>query len=53
MNLIFLTPVFHQRTWGGASLRTLFSDKKLGNHIGEAWITSTHPDAQSYVEFAN
>lgn len=46
--LIFLTPSFHYRIWGGVRLKEFYANLNKEN-IGEAWAISAHENGPSTV----
>ncbi len=49
MDIIFLKPVFKQMIWGGERLRRDFGYEIPGNHTGECWAISAHPQGDCTV----
>lgn len=47
--MIFLEPVLKERIWGGKRLVTEFPYRPAGEHIGECWAVSAHPDGDCVV----
>lgn len=48
--LLFLKPQFKEKIWGGSRLRECFGYDVPGDHVGEAWQISGHPEGSSMVE---
>ena len=48
--IIFLEPVFKEMIWGGTRLRDDFSYEIPGNHTGECWAVSAHPNGDCTVK---
>jgi mannose-6-phosphate isomerase len=48
-DVIFLTPVFKERIWGGTKLRDMYGYDIPSNETGECWAISAHPNGQSKV----
>lgn len=48
--IIFLKPVFKEMIWGGNRLRTDFGYDIPGEHTGECWAISAHPNGDCVVE---
>lgn len=48
--IIFLKPVFKEMIWGGNRLRTDFGYDIPGEHTGECWAISAHPNGDCTVE---
>ncbi|MCM0582516.1 class I mannose-6-phosphate isomerase [Weissella diestrammenae] len=46
---IFLTPVLHEKIWGGTALKDVFKMPIPSATTGEAWIISGHPNGVSPV----
>ena len=42
-DLIKLTPIFHEKIWGGRQLETVFGYDIPEGPIGECWAISAHP----------
>lgn len=42
-DLIFLTPVFHEKIWGGRRLATEFGFDIPDGPVGECWAIGAHP----------
>jgi len=49
MELLFLHPAFQERIWGGTTLQQWFPQEHLGDHIGECWAISAHPNGCSVI----
>lgn len=49
MDILFLDPVFKQRIWGGERLKRDFGYEIPGNHIGECWAISAHPQGDCSI----
>ena len=47
--IIFLEPVFKEMIWGGTRLRDDFSYEIPGDHTGECWAVSAHPNGDCTV----
>lgn len=47
---IFLTPVLHEKIWGGTALRDHFELNIPSDTTGEAWIISGHPNGVSPID---
>lgn len=47
--LLWITPVFKEMIWGGQSLRTKFGYEIPGEHTGECWAISAHPNGDCVV----
>lgn len=47
---LFLKPVFHEKIWGGTSLRDMFNYEIPSNKTGECWAISGHPHGVTVVE---
>lgn len=45
----FLTPVFHEKIWGGRRLATDFNYQLPDGKIGECWAISGHPHGPSQI----
>jgi mannose-6-phosphate isomerase len=45
----FLTPVFHERIWGGTKLRDRYKYIIPSATTGECWETSAHSNGQNVV----
>ncbi len=43
-------PIYQERIWGGRNLEKIFGRKIHGDHIGESWDLSSHPNGTSIVE---
>lgn len=55
MEILFLKPVFKQMLWGGQRLREDFGYDIPGEHTGECWAISAHPQGDCTIaegEFA-
>lgn len=48
--IIFLKPVFKEMIWGGNRLRTDLGYDIPGEHTGECWAISAHPNGDCAVE---
>jgi mannose-6-phosphate isomerase len=48
-DLIFLTPVFHEKIWGGRKLETVYGYDIPKGAIGECWAISAHPHGDCVV----
>lgn len=48
-NLIFLKPIFHEKIWGGTSLRTMFNYEIPSEKTGECWAISAHPNGDCEI----
>lgn len=47
---LLLTPVFHDKIWGGTKLHDEFKFRGAqGDHVGEAWVISAHPNGPTAV----
>lgn len=46
----FLTPVFHEKIWGGRRLASDFGYQLPDGKIGECWAISGHPHGPSRIE---
>lgn len=46
---LFLKPVFHERIWGGTTLKSKFDYEISSELTGECWAISAHPNGQSTV----
>lgn len=49
-DLLFLDPVFKEKSWGGDSLRNKFEYELPSDHIGEAWVISGHKDVDLVIK---
>ena len=49
-DLIFPTPVFHEKIWGGRKLATEFGYEIPDGPIGECWAISAHPNGDCPIE---
>lgn len=47
--LLWITPVFKEMIWGGENLRTTFGYEIPGEHTGECWAISAHPNGDCVV----
>ena len=55
MEILFLKPIFKQMLWGGQRLREDFGYDIPGEHTGECWAISAHPQGDCTIaegEFA-
>ena len=48
-DLIFPTPIFHGKIWGGRKLETEFGYEIPDGPIGECWAISAHPNGDCVV----
>ncbi|MDE7297629.1 MAG: mannose-6-phosphate isomerase, partial [Lachnospiraceae bacterium] len=48
--VIFLEPVFKEMIWGGTRLREDFQYEIPGDHTGECWAVSAHPNGDCTVK---
>ena len=48
-DLIKLTPVFHEKIWGGRQLETVFGYDIPEGPIGECWAISAHPNGDCQI----
>ncbi len=48
--IIFLEPVFKEMIWGGTRLRDDFGYEIPGEHTGECWAVSAHPNGDCTVK---
>ncbi len=48
--LINLTPIFHEKIWGGRQLETVFGYDIPKGPIGECWAISAHPAGDCLIE---
>lgn len=48
-DLIKLTPVFHDKIWGGRKLKTVFGYDIPEGPIGECWAISAHPNGDCVI----
>ncbi|WP_072373120.1 type I phosphomannose isomerase catalytic subunit [Thermophilibacter mediterraneus] len=48
-DLIFPTPIFHEKIWGGRKLETEFGYEIPDGPIGECWAISAHPNGDCVV----
>lgn len=48
-DIIFLTPVFKNRVWGGRKLNTDWKYPIVGSRVGECWAVSAHKSGSSIV----
>ncbi len=48
-DLIKLTPVFHDKVWGGRKLETVFGYDIPEGPIGECWAISAHPNGDCVI----
>lgn len=49
MELIFFTPIFKERIWGGQKLHEEYGFDILSKTTGEAWTLSAHSDGETVV----
>lgn len=49
-DLIFPTPVFHEKIWGGRKLADDFGYQIPDGEIGECWAISAHPNGDCPIE---
>ncbi|MCF7932707.1 MAG: class I mannose-6-phosphate isomerase [Acholeplasmataceae bacterium] len=49
-DLLFMTPVFKHRIWGGTGLKDLFGYEIPDQNTGECWCISAHPNGPSTVK---
>lgn len=47
--LLRIQPVFQEKIWGGERLRTVFRYDLPGDHIGECWAISGHPNGDCTI----
>jgi len=47
--MLFLKPVFKEVVWGGTRLREQFGYDVEGDHIGECWGISAHPNGDCII----
>lgn len=47
--LLFLTPIFHEKIWGGRRLETDFGYTVPDGPVGECWAISAHPNGDCSV----
>jgi mannose-6-phosphate isomerase len=43
-------PIYQDRIWGGKNLEKVFGRTIHGDHVGESWDLSSHPNGTSIVE---
>jgi mannose-6-phosphate isomerase len=48
-DIIFLSPVFKERIWGGSTIKNMFKEGVPSGKIGEAWIISAHHHGSSKI----
>ena len=48
-DLIKLTPIFHEKIWGGRQLETVFGYDIPDGPIGECWAISAHPNGDCQI----
>lgn len=48
-DILFLRPVFKEMIWGGNQMRESFGYEIPGDHTGEAWIVSAHPQGDCEI----
>lgn len=48
--ILFLSPIFKQMIWGGSRLGTEFPYQIPGEHTGECWAISAHPNGDCMVK---
>ena len=48
-DLIKLTPIFHEKIWGGRQLETVFGYDIPEGPIGECWAISAHPNGDCQI----
>lgn len=48
--IISLEPVFKEMVWGGKKLQEYFQYEIPGDHTGEAWVVSAHPQGDCRIE---
>lgn len=48
--LLFLEPVFKEVVWGGTRLRDQFGYDVTGDHVGECWGISAHPNGDCIIK---
>ncbi len=49
MEILKMAPVFKETIWGGTRLRTQFGYDIPGDHVGECWAVSAHPDGEGVI----
>ncbi|HEM4126891.1 TPA: mannose-6-phosphate isomerase, partial [Streptococcus suis] len=49
MEPLFLTPVMHEKIWGGNRLRTNYHYDIPSDKTGECWAISAHPNGVTTV----
>lgn len=49
MGLIHLQPVYHNKIWGGRSLKDLYGLDIPDGKVGESWAISAHPNGDCHV----
>lgn len=47
--LLFLTPIFHEKIWGGRRLETDFGYTVPDGPVGECWAISAHPNGDCNI----
>jgi len=50
MEILKMKPVFKETVWGGKRLHDDFGYDIMGNHIGECWAVSAHPDGEGCID---
>ncbi len=50
MELLFLEPIFKERIWGGAKLRTDFGFAIPSDTTGECWVISAHKNGATNIK---
>lgn len=48
--ILFLKPVFKEMIWGGSRLKEKFGYEIPGDHTGECWAISAHPNGDCIVK---
>lgn len=48
-NLLFLKPIFHEKIWGGARLKSKFNYEIPSEKTGECWAISAHPNGDCQI----
>ena len=48
--ILFLKPVFKEMIWGGSRLKEQFGYEIPGDHTGECWAISAHPNGDCIVK---
>lgn len=46
---LLFKPSFKERIWGGQKLKKILNCSDLEGNIGEAWVTSDHPNGKSVI----